>query len=204
MNLWLRLVLTVLRARLGGALDPLATAVTPFRVWPHDLDVNAHMNNGRYATLMDLGRVDLMVRAGVAGTLMRAGMHPVVAAQHISYRRSLAPFERFAIETRVTGWDERSIYLEQVFRRADGEEAARGVLRTLFLDRAGRVPTARVVAMLGMERDLPPPEEARRLFPRPETGLDTGPETDLETAPGTDAAPGGASGAGAPRSGRAA
>ena len=165
MNLWLRLVLTYLRARLGASLDPLDTATTPFRVWPHDLDVNRHMNNGRYATLMDLGRVDLMVRAGVAGALLRAGMHPVVTAQHITYRRSLAPFERFTIETRVSGWDERSIYLDQRFVRADGEEAARGVLQTLFLDGGGRVPTERVVELIGMKRHMSPPAETLRLFP---------------------------------------
>ena len=32
------------------------------RVWPNDLDTNAHMNNGRYLTLMDLGRFDLMTQ----------------------------------------------------------------------------------------------------------------------------------------------
>ena len=169
MNLWLRRLVTMLRARLGASLGALDTATTPFRVWPHDLDVNLHMNNGRYATLMDLGRVDLMVRAGVAGRLVRAGMHPVVVAQHIAYRRSLAPFERFRIETRVTGWDERSIYLEQVFRRADGTACARGVLQTLFLDRNGRVPTERVIALLGIDAKLAPPEEALRLFPAHES-----------------------------------
>src|SRR6185503_3961101 len=29
------------------------------RVWPNDLDLNIHVNNGRYLTLMDLGRMDL-------------------------------------------------------------------------------------------------------------------------------------------------
>ena len=167
MNLWLRLLVTVLRARFGASLEPLATARTPFRVWPHDLDVNRHMNNGRYATLMDLGRVDLMVRAGLASRILRAGMHPVVTAQHIAYRRSLGPFERFHIETRVTGWDERSIYLEQRFLRGNGEEAARGVLQTLFLDARGRVPSARVVEVLGIEEHRGAPEEALRLFPAP-------------------------------------
>ena len=165
MNLWFRLVLTLLRARFGAAVEPLATARTPFRVWPLDLDVNLHMNNGRYATLMDLGRVDLMVRAGVLRRLVKAGMHPVVTAQHISYRRSLGPFERFTIETRVTGWNERSIYLEQRFVRANGDTAARGVLETLFLDGGGRVPTDRVIVLLGIDRELDVPDEALRLFP---------------------------------------
>ena len=32
------------------------------RVLPNDLDLLWHMNNGRYLSLMDQGRVDLMVR----------------------------------------------------------------------------------------------------------------------------------------------
>ena len=164
-NLWLRLAFTILRALLGASLEPLATARTPFRVWPHDLDINRHMNNGRYATLMDLGRVDLMIRSGVAGAVLRARMHPVVTAQHITYRRALGPFERFTIETRVTGWDERCIYLAQRFVRASGEVAAEGKLETLFLDWNGRVPTDRVIAVMGVEDTLALPEDMRRLFP---------------------------------------
>ena len=43
----------------------------PLRVLPNDLDTNLHLNNGRYLTLMDLGRVDLMLRMGVMGELRR-------------------------------------------------------------------------------------------------------------------------------------
>ena len=41
------------------------------RVWPNDLDTNAHMNNGRYLTLMDLGRFDLMTQCGLVGTVLK-------------------------------------------------------------------------------------------------------------------------------------
>jgi acyl-CoA thioesterase FadM len=46
-----------------GPLDLLGESVVRFRVWPGDLDFNLHMNNGRYLTLMGLGRLDLMARA---------------------------------------------------------------------------------------------------------------------------------------------
>ena len=39
------------------------------RVWFNDLDINFHMNNGRYMTICDLTRVDLFVRSGL-GKLM--------------------------------------------------------------------------------------------------------------------------------------
>ena len=75
MNLYLRLLLMSLRARAGRGGRPLSiwdTAVTAFRVAPTDLDVLGHMNNGRYASLFDLGRFDLLVRTGIADDVFTA------------------------------------------------------------------------------------------------------------------------------------
>ena len=67
MNLWLRLIWVALSGWLGHRLDlPGEASRLTFRVWFHDLDPFRHMNNGRYLTLMDLGRTDLMVRSGLA------------------------------------------------------------------------------------------------------------------------------------------
>ena len=164
MNLWLRLLLVLLRARWGASLGPLDTSRVPFRVWPHDCDVNWHMNNGRYATLMDLGRVDLMVRAGFLRAIRREKLYPVVAAQHLTYRHGLDPFQAFTLETRVLGWDERFIVLEQRFVRGERVHA-RGYVQALFADKDGRVPTARVVTLLGIESARNVPEPVAVLFP---------------------------------------
>lgn len=171
MSLYGRLVIVLLRAWLAvrsGAADPLETVRTPFRAWPHDLDTNGHVNNGRYATLMDLGRVDLMARAGLLGRIAAARMHPVVTAQHILYRRSLGPFRGFALETRVVGWDERFVYMEQLFER-DGRLHARGFVQALFLGPDGRIPSAALMTLFGVTTDLPVPRDIAALFPRPPT-----------------------------------
>ena len=55
MNLYLRLLLLLLRIwRLPrrGVLDESRAA---FHVLPNDCDINFHMNNGRYLSFMDLG-----------------------------------------------------------------------------------------------------------------------------------------------------
>lgn len=166
MNLYLRLLLVLLRARLGARIDPLDAVRTPFRAWPHDLDVNAHVNNGRYATLMDLGRVDLMARAGLMPAIRAARMYPVVTAQHIVYRRSIAPFRAFELRSRVVGWDERFVYMEQTFYRSD-RFVARGVIQALFLGPNGRVPSGDLMAMFGVTADVPVPAAVAGLFPPP-------------------------------------
>ena len=45
------------------------------------------MNNGRYLTLMDLGRADLVIRSGLWRAVLRHGWAPVVSAVKIRFRR---------------------------------------------------------------------------------------------------------------------
>jgi YbgC/YbaW family acyl-CoA thioester hydrolase len=135
-NLYLRLLLVRLRSRRAGRLGVWDTAVTPFRVLPNDLDVLGHMNNGRYLTLLDVARIDLMTRSGFWSRLKARGWYPVVAGQTITYRRSLEPGQRFEVHTRILGFDDRSSFLEQTFRT--GEKVyAQAIVRARFLKRAG-------------------------------------------------------------------
>ncbi len=85
------------------------------RVWPNDLDIFLHVNNGVYLTMMDLGRTDMMLRSGIFQPIRKKGWYPVVAAETIRFQRSLKLFQKFSITTEVVGWDEKSIYMQQVF-----------------------------------------------------------------------------------------
>jgi acyl-CoA thioesterase FadM len=135
-NLYLRLLWLNIRVHFRPQLKLLDTAVTAFRVWPTDLDPLMHMNNGKYLSIMDLGRMDLMIRSGTWAKLKHAGWHPVVAGQTISYFKSLNPWQRFEVHTRILGLDDRWGYLEQRFTR--GETLyARAIVRSRFLKRSG-------------------------------------------------------------------
>lgn len=116
MNLYFRLLVFMIRVRFRSRLSMWDTSRTSFRVNPADLDVQRHMNNGRYLTLMDLGRMDLMLRSGFWKRLTAQGWYPVVAGQSITYRKSLVLWQKFDIASRVLGHDDRWIYMEQVFR----------------------------------------------------------------------------------------
>ncbi len=136
MNLWWRLLVLRLRWLRARRISIWDTARTPFRVAPGDLDLLRHMNNGRYLTLMDLGRMDLMVRSGMWAKLSARGWFPVVAGQTITYRKSLGPAQRFDLYTRVLGFDDKWGYVEQTF--CVGETVyAHAIIRSRFLKRAG-------------------------------------------------------------------
>ena len=140
-NLFFRLLWHALAGRRRPPVDILGACRTPFRVWSTDLDVLRHVNNGVYLSIMDLARVDLVRRAGLAPALRERGWYPVVAAQTIQFRRSLTLLQRFVIETRVLGWDDRAFLLEQRFLRRgrDGAEevVAIAAVRGAFLARGG-------------------------------------------------------------------
>ena len=145
MNLYFRLLLFMLRVRFRSSLSMWDTSHVKFRVNPADLDVQRHMNNGRYLTLMDLGRMDLMVRSGFWKRISDQGWYPVVAGQTITYRKSLMLWEQFDLASRVIGHDGRWIYMEQVFRR-DGKVIADAIVRARFLRRTGgSVPMGEVL-----------------------------------------------------------
>jgi acyl-CoA thioesterase FadM len=155
MNLLLRLCWLLLVSRHRAPVPPLGPCRTPFRVWPTDLDLLWHVNNGVYFSIMDLARIDLMVRAGMATRIRAQGWYPVVVAETIQFRRSLNPFQRFEIETRVLGWDDKALVLEQQFFRGD-EAVAHALVRARFLSRRGGTVSPReLIELFGL-----PPESA--------------------------------------------
>lgn len=163
MNLFMRLLWLRLVGRFRPRCHFLGPVRTPFRVWPTDLDVLRHVNNGTYFSLLDLGRMDLVQRAGLVGELRRRGWFPVVTTESMGFRRPLMLGQRFDVETRVLGWNERSFYLHQRFIR-DDEVVAGGLILGRFLRREGGSVRPTDVATLVGEPESPEiPDWARRL-----------------------------------------
>ncbi len=136
MNLWFRLLFTVLLGGWKKAVGPLDTCVSPYRVWLTDLDLLFHVNNGRYFSLMDVARIDLMRRSDLFFAIHKAGWYPVVVAETASFYRSLKLFERFQIETTIIGWDERDFFLMLRFVRRN-KVVMEAVVKARFLKRSG-------------------------------------------------------------------
>lgn len=136
MNLIFRMIRVLLTARRRPRVHYLDETALTFRVWPSDLDVFMHMNNGRYLTLMDLGRADAIIRSGVHAILKAHDWYPVIASETIRFRESLLAFSRFELRTRTLGWDDKSFYLRQLFL-VRGRVIAIGLVRVRFLKRSG-------------------------------------------------------------------
>lgn len=156
MNLFFRLLKTLLLYLLRPRrIDVLGESVVSFRVWPNDLDTNLHMNNGRYMTLLDLGRLDLLLRVGLARKTFRREWNPVLSAVQLRFRKPLNLFQKFRIRTRIVTWDEKFVYLEQRIMKGD-RLVTHAYLKGAFLGPRGTVPMAEVVALIGPVPEPPP------------------------------------------------
>lgn len=104
------------------------------RVWPNDVDLNWHLNNARYLSYMDYGRMHLLARTQLLTHILRARWTPLVGAVWVTYRRSLTLFARFTLASRLVCWDDRWFYMEQTFTGDEGLAAVgwvKGMLREL-------------------------------------------------------------------------
>jgi len=158
-NVIWRTLLVILQARLGtrrgGALDPAGVSRIRVTTLPTDLDILRHMNNGRYLSLFDLGRWDLLIRTGLFDAMKDRGWYAVVSSETVTFRKSLELWQRFDIESRFVGHDDRAVFLEH---RAvvDGEVYARVIVRSRMLRRSGgTVSNEELFAAVGKPQGLP-------------------------------------------------
>jgi acyl-CoA thioesterase FadM len=133
MNLFVRLfyvlIYSIFRPRL--AVGKTTSELTLFTL-PNDLDINLHVNNGRYLTLCDLNRVDLFLRSGLAVVMIKRGWMPIIAEHTMNYRKPLGAFKLFSATMHLTHWDEKYFYMTHHFtikEKIIAEGTSKGVVR---------------------------------------------------------------------------
>jgi acyl-CoA thioesterase FadM len=123
---------------LRGALARERTLVSRLtrRVGPGDLDVNVHMNQAVYAQVMELSRADLALRSGAWRAWRKAAVWPVVAEQHLTYRRELRLGQRYALDSRAVAMDGRLLVIDTWLLVGDAVHA-RNVTKLIFTKAPG-------------------------------------------------------------------
>lgn len=127
------------------------------RVMPWDLDANIHMNNVKYLKYLERGRVEHMIHTPWLQVMHRNHAKALIANTEISYVRELRAWQTFTVETRVNSWDEKYIYVEQLFTDKDTIFTT-ALIRMAVVDtrQGGRVSPRALFAK--MFPDLQPPE----------------------------------------------
>ncbi len=120
---------------------------------PNDLDINLHVNNGRYLTLCDLGRIDLFLRSGLARVMLKEKWFPVVGNVTMTFIKPLHVFNRIRISSTVTHWDEKYFYSTHTIYRGD-VVVSTGTSKSLVVSRlSGRVTPDVVIGTVNRALD---------------------------------------------------
>ena len=108
-------------------------------VLPNDIDINFHMNNGRYLTVCDLTRVDMFIRTGLAKTMVIEKWMPVISEHTMKYKKALKLFQNYTLKMEVTGWDEKSFRMTHTFM-VEGRVVAEGTSLGVIISKSGVIP----------------------------------------------------------------
>ena len=141
------------------ALDVLGEDLLRMRVLPNDIDINFHLNNARYLSLMDYARTHMLARTRLLERIIRARYQPLVGAVWMTYRRSLPLMASYTISTRLVCWDERWFYMEQTFTGSKGL-AALGWVKGILRDVHGNVTPQKVIDAVSPGLPSPPMPDA--------------------------------------------
>lgn len=155
MNLFVRLFRVFLCAFFRSKLDFFDTSIVKFHVWPTDLDINQHMTNSRYLSVMDLGRTDLMIRTGLGAKMKKYGWGAVLGSAAVRWRRALGVFHLYELHTRVLGWDEKWVFIEQtIYRR--GDVICHALVKGLFVHNRQTIPMQEIIDSVRTNVKSPP------------------------------------------------
>jgi acyl-CoA thioesterase FadM len=102
-----------------------------------------------------VGRIPMARRMGLDRALAKNGWGLTVAGNSTRYRRRVTLFQRLRQVSRVIGWDDRFIYMEQSFWRGD-ECTAHMLLRSAIISKQGMVAPSKLIEALGAAMPSPP------------------------------------------------
>tara|TARA_R110000868_G_scaffold190862_1_gene434770 strand:+ start:69192 stop:69653 length:462 start_codon:yes stop_codon:yes gene_type:complete len=138
MNLYFRLIrLFILNFLNRQKVDAFTPTEIDFKVWPLDMDINIHMNNARYLSMMDLGRIHHMCRCGLMRKIIKYKWMPVVGKIEIRYIKPIDAFQKYTLRTEILGHDSKYFDMKQTFI-IDEHPVAVAHVKGLFLSHKGK------------------------------------------------------------------
>ena len=157
----MNLVVRMFWLLISAYFKPRLPHIKPFNelnmiVLPNDLDINMHMNNGRYLTICDLSRVDMFLRTGLARAMLKQKWMPIITEHSMAYKKALKPFQRYRVTMQITGWDERNFDMWHQFIVNDRIVAEGHSKGLIYSKKDGVIPPDKVMETVALILDKPP------------------------------------------------
>lgn len=108
-----QIIRSFMRANKPALKSHLDTCVESYRVWPHLIDYNLHMNNSKYLTKLEHARWRHLSDIGWFKPMWDTRLNIVIGSLEITFIRELGLFTPYEIHSRILTWDEKYLYVEQ-------------------------------------------------------------------------------------------
>lgn len=129
-------------------------SILRFHVLPNDLDINMHMNNGRFNSIMDLGRIDIMLRTGLLQIVYRKKWYGVVGSIHTRFKRPLKLFQAYELHSQIIYWDDKWTWVEHKMFSKD-KLVCSALVQTLIRRKGENVTTPELQKLMGFAHQSP-------------------------------------------------
>ncbi len=148
----LRLIKVVVKSKFQEKLsfDTEYTDSVSLIVLPQDIDPFMELNNGRYVTLLDLGRFSLGAKVNMGNFLKKNNWSLTIVGTYNEYRHRLRLFQRFILKTKIIGYDENWFYFFQKVERR-GKTHMASVVKFTYTSKEGLVLPKEVIAVMGIK-----------------------------------------------------
>lgn len=146
---WIRLIAALLSAKFKKKLIGTETVIKSFRVWITDIDVSV-MNHAAIMTVLETGRLDLMVRSDFFKVASKNKWYFPSQAISIQFYRPLKAFQKAKIYTRISYVDEKWIYVEQKIKR-NGKIVAACIVKNTIKKGRDTIPTSEIMKALNID-----------------------------------------------------
>jgi acyl-CoA thioesterase FadM len=131
-------------------LDSLESDIIKLRVLPQDIDPFMELNNGRYVTLLDLGRFGYGSKVNMGKFLKKNNWSLTIVGTYNEYRHRLRLFQKFELKTKIIGYDNRWFYFSQKIERNNKVHMA-SVVKFAFTSKEGIVSPEKVIPAMGKD-----------------------------------------------------
>ena len=118
-------------------------------VLPNDIDPFMELNNGRYVTLLDLGRFAYGGRIKMGTFLKKNNWSLTFVGTYNEYRYRLKLFRKFQLKSKIIGYDEKWFYFFQKAER-NGKTHMASVVKFAFTSKNGLVLPSKVIPKMDL------------------------------------------------------
>eukprot|EP01097_Dermamoeba_algensis_P003828 TRINITY_DN25_c0_g1_i1.p1 TRINITY_DN25_c0_g1~~TRINITY_DN25_c0_g1_i1.p1 ORF type:complete len:208 (+),score=43.53 TRINITY_DN25_c0_g1_i1:24-647(+) len=136
---------------------PLQKHTTKLRVRLFDLDYNFHMNNSRFLEALEMGRMAWSTQTGFLSLLVKNRWMPLVASAHVIYLHSLHYPEKYHVDVKIDGWDEKWIFISQkIVRERDSKDCCVALMKVAVKGKKGLISPSELVKLLAPDHATQP------------------------------------------------